>query len=102
MTETEQAGSLTSQFTWTKAAEALRSQSTASTNGMATALGVTEAQGLHDHEVRAFIPQPAAFAALVKILNALSHYWFGSVELPPPKGNPYECCAASQSAARRG
>lgn len=47
----------------------------------------TDVRGLYDLGANSFVPKPTAFDALVKIMNTLSQYWFGVVELPPPKVN---------------
>ena len=48
----------------------------------------TDVRSLYDLGANSFVPKPTAFAALVKIMEALSGYWFGIVELPPPKLKP--------------
>ncbi len=45
----------------------------------------TDVNGLYDLGANSFVPKPTAYDALVKIMNALSDYWFGIAELPQPK-----------------
>ena len=40
---------------------------------------------IYDLGANSFVSKPVAFDALVKIMNALAHYWFGIVELPQPR-----------------
>ena len=47
----------------------------------------TDVDGLYDLGANCFVPKPTAYDALVKIMQALSHYWFGIAELPQPKMN---------------
>lgn len=44
-----------------------------------------DVEGIYDLGANSFVPKPTAFDALVKIMNALSGYWFGIVELPQSK-----------------
>lgn len=45
----------------------------------------TDVRSIYDLGANSFVPKPAAFDALVKVLGTLSHYWFGVVELPQAK-----------------
>ena len=47
----------------------------------------SEVAAIYDLGANSFVPKPVAFDALVKIMGALSQYWFGIVELPQPGEN---------------
>lgn len=44
----------------------------------------TDVRVIYDLGANSFVTKPTAFDALVKIMESLSHYWFGIVQLPPP------------------
>lgn len=48
----------------------------------------TDVRTIYDLGANSFVPKPAAYDALVKVLGSLSNYWFGVVELPQPKVKP--------------
>ena len=45
----------------------------------------TDVRTIYDLGANSFVVKPAAYDALVKIMSQLAEYWFGVVELPPPK-----------------
>ena len=48
----------------------------------------TDIASTYDLGANSFVSKPTAYDSLVKIMGALTHYWFGVVELPQPRTKP--------------
>lgn len=48
----------------------------------------TDVRAIYDLGANSFVTKPTAYEALVRIMKALAHYWFGVVELPPANLKP--------------
>jgi CheY-like chemotaxis protein len=52
---------------------------------LTTSKADTDIGGIYELGANSFITKPVKFDALVQIMKMIGDYWFGTVELPPPK-----------------